>query len=74
MPSEEHPNETDKVPRFAQEDPYETYEVTTALRPSPNLSSSSGNTEESLSVYADQTLRPLKALDPSLDNQFPARS
>ena len=61
MSSEEHPIEnsqpSDKVPGIAQEDPFKTNEVITALRPLFNLSSISGNTEESISAYADQTLR-----------------
>ena len=39
-------------------------------RPLSNLSSSSGNTEESLSAFAGQTLRALAHLDPSLDITF----
>ena len=37
------------------------------IRPLSNLSSSSGNTEESLSAFADQTLRTLAHSDPTLD-------
>ena len=40
------------------------------IRPLSNLSSSSGNTEESLSALADQTLRTLAHSDPSLDISF----
>ena len=40
------------------------------LGPLSNLSSSSGNTEESLSAFADQILRKLSVLDPSLDITF----
>ena len=43
-------------------------------RPLSNLSSNSGNTEESLSTFADQTLRTLAHLDPSLDISFLAAS
>ena len=39
-------------------------------RPLSNLSSSSGNTEESLSAFADQTLRTLAHSDPTLDISF----
>ena len=40
------------------------------LRPLSNLSSNSANTEGSRSSFADQTLRTLAALDPSLDITF----
>ena len=53
-----------------QNDPIEPREERTVLRPVSNLFSSSGRTEESLSAYADQTLRFLAALDPSLDIIF----
>ena len=39
-------------------------------RPDSNQSTSSGNTEESLTTYAEQTLRTLAAGDPSLDISF----
>ena len=39
-------------------------------RPLSNLSSSSGNTGESLSAFADQTLRTLANSDPTLDIRF----
>ena len=39
-------------------------------RPDSNQSTSSGNTEESLTTYAEQTLRTLAAEDPSLDISF----
>ena len=40
------------------------------VRPLSNLSSSSGNTEESLSTFAEQTLQHLAQMDPSLDVTF----
>ena len=45
-------------------------EDNTALRPPSNMSSSSGNTEESLTAFADTTLRILAANDTSLDISF----
>ena len=45
-------------------------------RPDSNQSTSSGNTEESLTTYAETTLRTLASEDPSLDISFlpaPAR-
>ena len=39
-------------------------------RPDSNQSTSSGNTEESLTTYAEQTLRTLAAEDPSLEISF----
>ena len=49
--------------------PTET-DVFPELRPLSNLSSNSGNTEESLSTFAEQTLRSLAQIDPSLDVTF----
>ena len=40
------------------------------LRPLSNLSSTSGNTEESLSTFAEQTLHNLAQMDPSSDITF----
>ena len=42
----------------------------TDLRPASNMSSSSGATEESFAVYADNTLRSLATNDPRLDIAF----
>ena len=65
--SSETTRETDNAPR----DPV------VISRPDSNQSTSSGNTEESLTTYAEKTLRTLASEDPSLDNSFlpaPARS
>ena len=40
------------------------------VRPPSNFSSSSGNTEESMTTFASQTLRTMASLDPSLDITF----
>ena len=48
-------------------DNFQLFEEDGTARPLSNLSSSSGNTEESLSAFADQTLRTLVHLGPSLD-------
>ena len=70
MSSEEHPTENsqpmDEVSETSQEDPVESREQITAFRPASNPSSSSGKAEERLSAYADQTLRSLAALVPSM--------
>ena len=44
-----------------------TKEDNLTLRPPSNMSSSSGNSEESLTTFADSTLRTLAANEPSLD-------
>ena len=45
-------------------------DVLPGVRPLSNLSSSSGNTEESLSTFAEQTLHHLAQMDSSLDVTF----
>ena len=54
-PQENRPTDLDALP---------------GIRPLSNLSSSSGNTEESLSTFAEQTLHHLAQMDPSLDVTF----
>ena len=54
-PQENRPTEIDALP---------------GVRPLSNLSSSSGNTEESLSTFAEQTLHHLAQMEPSLDVTF----
>ena len=74
MSSEEHPIEKTlslvKIPETVDEHPTATRVESTDLRPASNMSSSSGATEESFSVYADNTLRSLAINDTSLDITF----
>ena len=74
MSSEDHPIEKtfslDKTPETVEEQPTATRNESTDLRPASSMSSSSGATEKSFSVYADNTLRSLAINDPSLDNTF----
>ena len=74
MSSEDHPivktPSLDKTPETVEEQPTATRGENTDLRPASNMSSSSGATKESFSVYADNTLRSLATNDPSLDITF----
>ena len=70
MSSEEHPTNPplmNKVLGIPQDNPNESKEKNTVVRTASNMSSSRGNTEESLSTYAEQNLRSLAATDPKMD-------
>ena len=74
MSSEEHSivksPSSDKTLEAVEEKVATTGGESTDLRPASNMSSSSGATEESFSVFADNTLRFLATNDPSLDIAF----
>ena len=69
-PTTKLPQPEDNDQEAVQEDQTGSDNLPGDLRPSSNQSTSSGNTVQSLAAYADQTLRILASLDPSLDISF----
>ena len=61
---------TSENPGVAEETNTAPKEPVVITRPDSNQSSSSGNTEESITTYAEKTLRTLASDDPSLDISF----
>ena len=61
---------TSENPEVAEETNTAPKEPVVITRPDSNQSSSSGNTEESITTYAEKTLRTLASDNPSLDISF----